>query len=104
MKKTIVRTWSGNGKDEFRKALDTVWMLFTRTQYKDKNIVYDRKYMFRYISFEIKDIFDRRCVESAWNNETGNEDELDELYTRSLYNFSIGNFGSFYISIELVKE
>lgn len=104
MKKSLVRTWKGNGTDEFRKALDTAWTLFTRPQYKDENIVYDRKYMFRYISFEIKDIFDHCCVESAWNNETGNEDELEELHTRSVYNFSVGNIGSFYIYIELVKE
>lgn len=104
MKKSLVRTWEGNGTDEFRKALDAVWMLFTSQQHKDENIVYDRKYMFRYISFEIKDVFNRHCVESAWNNETGNEHELDELYARSLYNFSLGKISSFYIYVELVKE
>lgn len=102
MKKSLVRTWEGNGADEFHKAQKEALNLLTRSNNSvDTNDVFDETYMFRYINVEFNTENNTRNI--SWNNETGTQAEFMEFYYNYLSMFKCNKIKSFHIYVELVK-
>lgn len=102
MKKTIVRTWSGNGTDEFDKAGIKAWSLLNKSIGKHNDSVFNSKYIFRYIDIEFKS--GSRYYQIGWNNEANDRCKYTSVIDSIINKFDCKTIDSFLIYVELVKE
>lgn len=102
MKKTIVRTWSGNGTDEFNKAGIKAWELLNKPIGKHNDSVFNSKHIFRYIDIEFKS--GSRDYQIGWNNESNDIYKYASVKESIISKFNCKTIDSFLIYVELVKE